>query len=373
MSRVPTPIDFPAAIFVGYMSISCIMGLFAGHLVSNTFADLVSPLEIYLSFQIAKRLSFPKEVRVGWIKWILVFAAARASWQIFTTLAHIRILAPIYDVSAVTPLGAIGSFTFDRTIDPVSGILFPIALSIYIFDIERRWSLVTAITTAVVLILGLTRSEWVAGVFAVCISMFYAGRLRKALKILAVITLLLLVTFMIWNDLYEALRDRLVTHTIEQFTASQEDLSVGALRILEFNTALEKFQSAPIMGHGLGSWFGTLVSYDGKELRFVQLHNSYLNLLTNTGALGLLLLLIVIFRARRLLLVGLRHSDSTAKSIFCMAASALVWYGIFMAFEPIYAAYHLPVLIGLLWGIPTALAHANSPNGLSNGGMFKRR
>src|SRR5947209_5990431 len=149
--RVPTSIDFPSAIFVGYMSISCIRGLFADHLISNTLADLVSPLEIYLSFQIAKRLYFPKAVRVGWIKWILIIVTTRAAWQIFTTLAHIRILAPIYDVSAVMPSGTIGNFTFDRTIDPVSGILFPIAILIYIFGIERRWSLLAAISTAVVL------------------------------------------------------------------------------------------------------------------------------------------------------------------------------------------------------------------------------
>jgi O-antigen ligase len=225
---------------------------------------------------------------------------------------------------------------------------------LYIFGIERKWSLLTTIVTAIVLILGLTRSEWLAGVLAVCVGMFYAGKLRTAFKIFVIIALILTLAFIVFPSLYESLRDRLITHTVEQVTSAEDatagDATVGALRILEFSTALEKFQTAPVFGHGLGSWFGTEVSYYGRET-FVQLHNSYLNLLTNAGLVGVGLLLIVMLKVRTFLRHSIRQGNGLSRALFCVGAGALTWYGTFMAFEPIYAAYHLPALIGTVWGL----------------------
>ncbi|HXA86117.1 MAG TPA: O-antigen ligase family protein [Candidatus Dormibacteraeota bacterium] len=359
--RARTPIDLACAVFLGYMSLSCVFGLISGHLVSNTIADLVSPLEIYLCFQIAKRIDFSKKVVLeGWLKWILVLATARASWQVFTTLAQIRVLAPIYDASSLLPMATIGRFTYLRPIDPISGIMLAIALMFYIFGFQRKWSLVTAIVTAAVVILGLTRSEWIAGVLAVFVAMFYGSKFRKTIKTFVVIGLILAAILAISPDLYQALTDRLITRTVDQITSSDvtssEDITVGALRILEFGTAIEKFHTAPIFGHGLGSWFGTIVSYDGRDRTFVQLHNSYLNLLTNTGLVGVSLLLIVMLKVRKFLLFNLRHKDVAVRVLFCVGAGSLTWYGIFMAFEPIYSAYHLPALIGTIWGLATRMS-----------------
>src|SRR5205807_1506733 len=51
-------------------------------------------------------------------------------------------------------------------------------------------------------------------------------------------------------------------------------------------------------------------------------------------------------------------SDTVAKLLLSLAIGAFVWYGIFMAFEPIYSTYHIPILIGMLWGITASRFHA---------------
>jgi hypothetical protein len=66
----------------------------------------------------------------------------------------------------------------------------------------------------------------------------------------------------------------------------------------------------------------------------------------------------VILRARQLLLLGLQNIDTDVRAIFCVAAGMLVWYGIFMGFQPIYVSFHLPVLIGIIWGLAAQLLQA---------------
>jgi O-antigen ligase len=374
--RVPTPIDFASGVFLGYMSLNCIVSLALGHPVNDTVADVVAPLEMYLCFQIAKRVHVSKEIVGALLKWILILATARAAWQVFATLTLIHLPVPIYGPLDKIPLGVIGRFIYERPFDPVSGMMFAVALMLYVFGIERRLSLLAAIVTAVFLILGMTRSEWIAGIVAIFIAAFYAGELGKAVRIFAVIGLVLTADFFFFPDLQQALSDRLITQTVEQITSSEQLTSSGvaspgqiasssqtapgknpvrALRILEFRTAFNEFKTAPIFGHGLGSSFGTEVSYDGKDLTFVRLHNSYLNLLANAGLIGVGLLLVVMLKVRQFLLLGVRHTDRDVRALFCIGAGMLAWYGIFMGFQPIYSAYHLPVLIGTVWGLAAQL------------------
>jgi O-antigen ligase len=377
--RVPTPIDLACGIFLGYMSLNCIVSLVLGHPVNNTIAELVAPLQMYLCFQSAKRIELSKETVGALLKWMLIFATARAGWQIFTTLTLIHLPAPIYGRLDKIPLGVIGRFIYERPFDPVSGMMFAVALMLYAFGIERRLSLLAAIVTAVVLILGMTRSEWIAGIVAIFIATFYAGELAKAARIFTVIGLVLATNFLFFPDLHQALSDRFITQTVDQITSSEqitprgaalpgqaassgqttpEKSPVRALRILEFHTAFDEFKTAPLFGHGLGSSFGTEVSYDGKDLIFVQLHNSYLNLLASAGIVGISLLLIALLKVRQFLLFGLRHADRYVRALFCIGAGMLAWYGVFMGFQPIYSAYHLPVLIGTVWGLAAQLCKA---------------
>jgi O-antigen ligase len=375
--RVPTPVDIASAVFLGYLSLNCIVSLVLGHPINNTIAEIVAPLQMYLCFQGAKRIEVSREVVGALLKWMLIFAIARAAWEIFTTLTLVHLPAPIYGSLDKIPLGVIGRFVYERPFDPVSGMMFAVALMLYAFGIERRLALLAAIVTAVVLILGMTRSEWIAGIAAIFIATLYAGELAKAARIFAVIGLVLATEFFFSPDLRQALSDRLITQTVDQITLSEQITSpgaaspgeaassgqatpprnhVGALRILEFRTAFNEFKTAPLFGHGLGSSFGTEVSYDGEDPSLIQLHNSYLNLLASAGIVGISLLLIALLKVRQFLLLGLRHSDRYVRALFCTGAGMLAWYGVFMGFQPIYSAYHLPVLIGTIWGLAAQLS-----------------
>lgn len=373
--RIPTPVDLAAGVFLGYMSLNCIVSLVLGHPVNNTAADVVAPLEMYLGFQIAKRVQLSKYFLGTLLRWILILATARAAWQVFCALAQIHLPVPIYGPLDKMPLGEIGRFIYERPFDPVSGMMFAVALILYAFEIERRLSLLAAIVATIFLIVGLTRSEWIAGVGAILVATSYADMLGRAFGILAAIGLILTAGFLVSPDLREALSDRLFTQTMEQITSAEQAASSGggpvasseqttappkdsvrALRILEFYTAFDAFKTAPIFGHGLGSSFGTEVSYLGTDRFFVQLHNSYLNLLVNAGLVGVGLLLFVMLKVRQFLLLGLRHIDVNVRALFCVGAGMLGWYGIFMGFQPIYSAYHLPVLIGTFWGFAAQLS-----------------
>ncbi len=370
---VRTPIDLAAAIFLGYMSLNCIVSLMLGHPVNNTVSEVVGPVEIYMSFQIAKRVNVSNGAVRALFKWILILGTARSAWLVFSTLALIHIPTPIYSSHDLVPLAAIGRFVYERPFDPVAGMLFAIALMLYAFGIERRLSLLAALITTISLILGMTRSEWIAGIGAVFLATYYFGELNKAFRMFAVIGLVLAANFYFFPELRDALSNRLITKTMEQIHSAQETPApeavaseqvspselikspgkgtIGGLRIREFYTTFGKFKSAPIFGHGLGSTFGTELSYeDTTELTFIQIHNSYLNLLANAGLVGIGLLFFVILRVRRLLLRGLQIVDPDVRAIFSIAAGMLAWYGIFMGFQPIYVSYHLPVLIGIIWG-----------------------
>jgi len=375
LERVPTPVDAASGIFFAYMSLNCVAALISGHPRNEAIAELIPPLELYLCFQAAKRVPLSKGIVAAWLKWILVFATARAVWQVLATLVLLHLHAPIYGPLDRIPMGSIGAFSYERPFEPMCGIMLVVALILYNAGIERRLALQAAGTTLVVVILGSTRSEWIATILAMLIVMFYLGRWGQTLKNFVVIGLAVTVACFAWPDLYRSLSDRLIATTsaqIEQFEQlerdklkpderpaeekSAEDVTIGALRILEFNVALTQFRTAPLFGHGLGSGIGTDVIKFGGGHAFIRLHNSYLNLLTNAGLVGVGLLLIVLLNLRKYLISSLRLGDTEVQALFSLGAGTLAWYGIFMAFQPIYVSYHLPVIIGTFWGVATRLS-----------------
>jgi O-antigen ligase len=135
-----------------------------------------------------------------------------------------------------------------------------------------------------------------------------------------------------------------VDYTAQQIFEPQDELQ--QLRFLELGTALKAFDSSPTFGTGLGSALDTpVLTEDGWT--FVIIHNSFANMLASIGLVGMALMLYVVWKAWRLL-VRYNHP----KSPYLLAGFlALIWYGTFMAFQPIYSVYHLPVIVGFLYGM----------------------
>lgn len=353
--RVPTTLDKYCFAFFIYISLNFLFAVAVlGNGINNALADLLPVFEIFFSFQLAKRIQVRKESLRAFVKWLLILCILRAAWQIVAIFVGLHIRPPIYEAGWETPQASIGNFAYDRTIDPISGVIFPFALICLFYKIHRKYALLCLFSTAIVLFLGMTRSEWIACVISISIAGYYVGLFRKIIKFCFLAIFSVGLIFVMFPDLYSTFFDRLITHTVEQVQA--DDIAVAAVRIAEIQTAMDQFRTSPIFGHGLGSWFGTEVEWAGKPF-FVQLHNSYLNLLANTGALGVLLLLLILVKIRGFAKTVLSTADLSGKFLLAVSISVLTWYGIFMIFEPIYSVYHIPVLIGVWWGITAAYAH----------------
>src|SRR5262249_2085852 len=161
-------------------------------------SELVAPFEIYAAVQLARQTDISTATASRWIKWVLLLVAARAAVDIYTTLTLQSITAPIYgSATDLVPIATIGKFNYVRTFDPVSGLMFAVALLLFISRVERGLSIVTAILTGAVLVLGLTRSEWIAVFFSVLLASFYVGKLGQAIKALAFVGVVLLVIFVL--------------------------------------------------------------------------------------------------------------------------------------------------------------------------------
>jgi O-antigen ligase len=370
VEKVPTLFDTPSALFLAYMTVNCGLSiLFLHHGANNALADLVPVAEVYVAFQLAKRSTFTSESIARILKWVLLLATLRATWQIIAVITGLHIMPPIYAPGVDAPVYAIGGFTYERPIDPICGVAFTLAAICFLYRIARRLSFFALLSSGIVLFLGMTRSEWIACFVALTIAMFYAGKLRGTIKIFAGIAVITAAIFLTFPTLYESTVDRLITHTIEQAEAS--DVMVASLRITEFGVAIGEFKTSPLFGHGLGSWFGTQVMYGNSDTYvFVQLHNSYLNLLANAGLAGFALLGWIMIRVRRTTRIAVQENPG-ARMLVSLALATLAWYGVFMAFQPLYSTYHIPVLFGSLWGMTIRSLSVQSRSGEKrNGPVF---
>jgi hypothetical protein len=294
---------------------------------------------------------------------ILISVCIRAAWQLLLTFSGYYVIPPIYPRDdSLHALVSIGNLTYFRLIDPVCGMFFALSLVLYFCGVHRRLSGVTATLCGAVSVLGLTRSEWLATLSVLCLSLWFS-RKQKIVRTVVFATagalVLVYLLLVVSPDFLEFAQERFVNRTIEQVTGQGDEY--GQLRILEIYSSVEKFKEAPLLGHGLGSELGSEVDY-GSDLIFVTLHNYYLNWMATTGLLGLTLFAWMIYRVSKFSLALVRISRTDlSKGISLCAMGSLLWWGIFMAFMAIYSAYHVTVIIGAAYGMAVALVAPHTP------------
>lgn len=354
--RVKFPVETIALVFLVFMTLNAVIAVFNGNGWVDALSELVPVLEVFLCFVLVARIRFDERTATTWLRWILWFVLARAAWQLLLIFVGSPVIPPIYgQYDRFKAEVVVANFAYVRPIDPVAGLFVPIAFILYVFGVHRRLSLWIVAIAGAVSLLGLTRSEWIASVVCLLMLLGFTRRrmLRQALLALLTLALAAWILTAAVPEFGDFVQTRLFEYTAQQVDNPSDELQ--ALRILEFDTAWEKFKQAPFLGHGLGSGFGTVV-FNGSDLQFVQFHNYYLNLLANAGLVGLFMLLLVVYYAAKF---GIKMYKTSVgdfqRAVVLCAVACLLWWGIFVAFQPIYSSYHVTVLVGTFFGMAQAL------------------
>jgi O-antigen ligase len=354
--RIEARIELWAILYFAFMVLNATVSVLNGNSGRDALSELVPAGEVLSCFLLTSRVVFDAARAAKWAFLILVAGLTRAVWQLILIFSGIPIIPPIYDVEhAFKARETIGNFVYVRPIDPVVGIFVAIAFIFYICGVHRLLAITVMAVCSAVSLLGQTRSEWIASVVCMIPTAVMVGgaALRRWFTAVAVVAAAIAVLTMAVPDFNQFLANRLFKYTQEQIEDPRDELA--ELRILEMGTAATKFSEAPILGHGLGSGFGTQV-WNGSFFEFVQFHNYYLNLLANAGLAGLIALLLMAYKSFRFSTALLRAATvPVTKAISICAIATLIWWAIFVAFQPIYSTYHVTVLIGLFFGMALAL------------------
>lgn len=347
------------------MAANCVWSASRGVPWNAALNELVPISEMYGCFWIASRTRWSGQSAQRLLCFILVLVAIRGLWQLgYFALGKADLLIPPVSGAGHWAAEDISGYAFTRLFDPVTGIHAAIAFALY-WNVAQGWLRRLAVLVmgvgVTVLILGLTRAEWIGTV--ICIILVVAGGkkpahgMRHVLTALGVLVISGIALSLFFQkttlDLGDVLATRAFTYTQQQLFDPRD--SRQDLRLLEIATATDAFRTAPLFGHGLGSDLGTLVS-DSTSVQFASIHNYYLNLLANAGLAGLLLFVLLAARVG----IGLRWLARSAQNSMqrCYLAAAtvgLIWYGVLVCFHPIFSAYHIPSLLGFYMGVAVSL------------------
>lgn len=180
----------------------------------------------------------------------------------------------------------------------------------------RRVSVVTTVLATIALACTQSRAPYLAfGVMAVFAIWYFVAGSRKKKLALTVCLLILAIgiySFSVWL-------------APKRFEVSGDQSTI--IRLMLWGVAWTLFQSAPVLGIGLGS-FPLIYHLYLPSSRFIPLglevHNVYIELVTETGVLGLLAFLFLIARALKEASRDLRSNEWLARALaFGMTSGVL--------------------------------------------------
>ncbi|MBS1793926.1 MAG: O-antigen ligase family protein [Acidobacteria bacterium] len=135
----------------------------------------------------------------------------------------------------------------------------------------------------------------------------------------------------------------------------------SSVRVLVWESVIETFKKQPLTGKGTGTdaAFLDYVTLSGDHQILLDAHNNWLNVLGQTGIIGLVSFLLLNFVLIRKCRFGLDVPDEISSirlALSCAFITAFVYQGLTGSFED---ARHLWILIGLLAGASSVRASEN--------------
>ncbi len=247
-----------------------------------------------------------------------VFYQSRKDWILFFRL---MLFASIWaDLQAMNFFGIFsGTFKLSTHIIGLFGspiyvgvyALFHITLSVLLFSflfssdtkmknarplIKNPWTFFYAagfLINVLTLLLSFSRGP-IVGFFIGCIVfislyLFYGSKKTLALKALAIIGLLLLLTFPFWKN----------SEFVARISSISKGFSADPTRAINWNVAIDVFRARPILGWGSNSYFVAQNDFFNPRLSsitkesFDRVHNKYLEIAVESGIIGLIAYLFI--------------------------------------------------------------------------------
>lgn len=241
---------------------------------------------------------------------------------------------------------------------------FFIALKRYIFEkkILNQYLWVISLIS-INIILGISRGAYLSIIIALAIALLFfiiSGRKsisdfnKKLFDLIVAIILSLVISFVLIISLNgKKASGDFINHSNVQNEISAGGRSSTSDRLGSYQKAFDLFKQKPIFGNGIAS-FGPLTvgsEQDFKQFGYGIVNNEYLEILSETGIVGLItFVLFLLFRIREVTLVFKRGDDSKKKigmlliSFGCVAI--FIQYNFFSTLYIIYIWAFLALLRG---------------------------
>jgi O-antigen ligase len=325
-TKTKSPLTLLLWIYIIYGFISLLIGLFyQNHELSRTIGDFrrffYYPISFLLGWNIiSKKKDIIKlEKIINFVPFIIIaFAAFRLitgkTWapEIHTRPEDFRAM-PYYDGIA---------------------LIFIFSYFIALFFARRKLNpiqLVFAFLIPIFIILSGFRLLWGLFILAIMLALWFTFKLRGNCKYLRILVYLFLIIFaalslfrMAGGKYYEIFETKIVDKILHY------ELSSERWRYPAWKSAMDKFESSPVLGTSLGDeptfW---VKNSAGQWMKITRtLHNAFLEILYQTGIIGALLFLLIIFKYSVYMYKNLKKLDidfqPIAVALFILFVSGLI-------------------------------------------------
>lgn len=228
-----------------------------------------------------------------------------------------------------------GVFGMNVKLGPVLALLLPFVLvGLQKKNKWLRWSLV-AVLILVILLSG-TRSAWLMMAFVLAMYWWFHVKGRRWLLLLKVAAMGLLASVVLWQ-VSDDFQDRM-NRSVAAFQGDVSGLDFAlADRLPIWQTAINMFQTHPINGVGPRAFRKAYADFASDEdvwmaqnTRGLHAHHWFLELLAETGLLGLLLFILMAFK-----LMGMMWKNKNEPTVWAPSVALLA------AFLPVVSLYSL--------------------------------
>lgn len=221
--------------------------------------------------------------------------------------------------------------------------------------LPRPWILATLGATLIVFLLALSRGAFIAAIpFAIIIAILFLRRFLSVTNIAAILLGIALIGGAVWGILglvSPDARDRFIGHATLQDVLAERSGESGFGRLKAFEKAIQWWETAPLTGIGLGN-YGPAVAQDPlivPEHGWDIVNNQYLELLAETGIIGLALMLLfwglVLVRS---FVAFYKTNNQLIKAVLGGLTAAFIAILVQYNFVSTLYIMHIWVLIGLL-------------------------
>jgi O-antigen ligase len=206
-----------------------------------------------------------------------------------------------------------------------------------------------SILLLITLALTFTRSAalgFAAMMITFMIIAFRNNTLRKPVLILLIIVAVSLISLIA----YKPVNDSIKLHfyqTMQQHIADRKKFWTDGMNV---------FMARPILGVGIANYRNGLLEYAGKDAVLVPSHNQYIQLAAETGAIGFLSYLLILFYGFKLSVeMSAKAADPTIKLMAACFLGIWAWYCIQSFFSTYLFDDKFSMMFWLMLGINAAL------------------